>query len=873
MVYFKAAALAALPLALAQNSSSGAQAFSPPKYPSPWGEGLGDWAHAYEQARAFVAQLTLVEKVNLTTGVGWEGEKCVGNTGGIPRLAFKAICNQDSPLGVRFADFVSAFPAGVTVAATWDRALFYERGFDMGSEHRDKGIDVQLGPVVGPIGRAPEGGRNWEGFSPDPVLSGIAVAETIKGMQKAGIMACTKHYIANEQEHFRQGPPPANLTAAISTNIDDVTMHELYLWPFADAVRAGTASVMCSYQQVNNSYACQNSYLNNHLLKNELGFQGFIMSDWSAQHAGVATALAGLDMTMPGDVGFDSSTSYWGTNLTIAVLNGTVPQWRLDDMAVRIMAGWYYVDRAGNQVENSPTFSSWTSDTYGYKNFFAQEDYTLLNYHLDVRRDHAEHIRTTAAKGTVLLKNNGALPLTGKEKLTAVFGSDAWDGQYGPNGCSDRGCDNGTLAMGWGSGTANFPYLVTPLDAIKAEVISNKGSVESVTDDYAYTQAGALARRVGNAGGVCLVFGNSDSGEGYIVVDGNEGDRNNLTLWHDVDTLIKNVTSECNNTVVVMHTVGPVLVDAWYENPNVTAIIWAGIPGQESGNAITDVLYGKVNPGGKTPFTWGKSRESYTADVLYTPNNGLNAPQDDFTEGIFIDYRGFDRDNETPIYEFGFGLSYTTFGYSDLQVQAHSVPAYTPTTGQTPAAPIYGSISNNSADYVFPANFSRVEAYIYPWINSTDLKASSGDPFYGVEVPYPEGSTDGSAQPYLPAGSKVAPGGNERLYDVLFTVTATITNTGKVVGDEVPQLYLNLGGPNDAKVVLRNFDRLTIQPGQCATFKADITRRDLSNWNTVSQNWVISNYTKTVYVGSSSRKLALSTTLNLSGSATAYTSS
>ena len=196
----------------------------------------------------------MLEKVNLTTGVGWEGEKCVGNTGGIPRLGFKALCMQDSPLGVRFADFASAFPAGVTIAATWSRDLYYRRGYDMGSEHRDKGIDVQLGPAIGPLGRNAAGGRNWEGFSPDPSLTGIAVYETVKGIQDAGVIACTKHYIVNEQEHYRQGPPPANLTAAISSNVDDVTMHELYLWPFADAVRAGTGSIMCSYNQVNNSY-------------------------------------------------------------------------------------------------------------------------------------------------------------------------------------------------------------------------------------------------------------------------------------------------------------------------------------------------------------------------------------------------------------------------------------------------------------------------------------------------------------------------------------------------------------------------------------------------------------------------------------------
>ena len=222
----------------------------------------------------------------------------------------------------------------MNVAATWSRDLAYARGQAMGEEHLGKGVDVQLGPVCGPLGRAPEGGRNWvgrshhqtprkpltlqqEGFSPDPYLTGALIAPTIQGIQDAGVMACTKHYIGNEQEHFRQGPEADgygfNITQSISSNIDDKTMHELYLWyvirlfdcrllmhsrPFADAVRAGTASVMCSYNQVNNSYSCSNSYLLNYLLKNELDFQGFVMSDWAAQHAGVESALAGLDMTM-----------------------------------------------------------------------------------------------------------------------------------------------------------------------------------------------------------------------------------------------------------------------------------------------------------------------------------------------------------------------------------------------------------------------------------------------------------------------------------------------------------------------------------------------------------------------------------------------
>ncbi|KAL8825166.1 MAG: hypothetical protein Q9191_004575 [Dirinaria sp. TL-2023a] len=804
-----------------------------------------------------------LEPLKLTLD-SWEEERCVGQTGSIPRLGFRSLCLQDSPVGVRDTDFNSVFPAGVNVAATWDRGLAYARGQAMGAEHRGKGVDAQLGPVAGPLGRSPEGGRNWEGFSPDPVLTGIMFAQTIQGIQSSGVMATGKHYIANEQEHFRQAPEAANfgfkINDSISSNVDDRTMHELYLWPFADAVRAGVASIMCSYEQINNSYGCQNSHLLNYVLKGELGFQGFVMSDWSAQHSGVGSALAGLDMTMPGDVTFDSGTSYWGSNLTIAVLNGTVPAWRLDDMATRIMAAYYYVGRDTNSVPIN--FDSWTLETYGYEHFFVGQGYGLINEHVDVRAEHGNLIRQIGAASTVLLKNtNNALPLTGKEKLTAVFGNDAGDNPDGPNGCPDRGCDNGTLGMAWGSGSSNFPYLITPETAVQNEVLNNMGAFESITGNFATTQIPILASRAS----VAIVFVNADAGEGYIDVDGNIGDRNNLTLWQGGDTLVQNVSALCNNTIVVLHTVGPVLLANYSSNPNITAILWAGVPGEQSGNSIADILYGRVNPGAKLPFTMAESREDYGTDLLYVPNEGTGAPQVSFTEGIFVDYRALDENNIQPVYEFGFGLSYTTFSYSNIKVTRTNASTYTPTTGLTSPAPTYGSISNasatnDSASYVFPANLTRIPLYIYPYLNYTDLETSANESDYGLPGFVPAGAQDGSPQPLIPAGG--APGGNPMLYDVLYQVSATITNTGSVAGEEVAQLYISLGGPYDAKVVLRGFERLSIQPGQSATFEADVTRRDVSNWDTVSQNWVISNYTKTAFVGSSSRKLPLRAVLS-----------
>lgn len=850
----------ALPNTTSPGSGDKSQ-FSPPFYPSPWMSGLGDWADAYEKARDFVSQLTLLEKVNLTTGVGWQGEQCVGQVGSIPRLGLRSLCMQDAPSGVRSTDYNSVFSSGQTVAATFDKGLFYARGHAMGEEHKAKGVTVQLGPVAGPLGRAPAGGRNWEGFSPDPYLTGIAIAETIKGTQDAGIIACAKHFIVNEQEHFRIAPEAVgygyNITESVSSNVDDTTMHELYLWPFADAVRAGVGSIMCSYNQINNSYGCQNSKLLNNILKDELGFQGFVMSDWQAQHTGAASAAAGLDMTMPGDTTFNTGDSFWGTNLTLAVINGTVPEWRIDDMAMRIMAAYFKVGLTLN--EPPINFDSWTLDTFGPLHASVGANIQQVNWHVDVRGDHNTLIRDIGARATVLLKNiNNALPLK-KPRFLAVIGGDAGPNINGPNSCYDRICNKGTLGMAWGSGSSNFPYLVTPDVALQHQALADGTRYESVLDNYATSQIESL---VSQDYATAIVFVNANSGEGYISVDGNEGDRQNLTLWGSGDELIKNVSARCNNTIVVIHSTGPTLVSEWYDSPNVTAILWAGVPGQESGNSITDVLYGKINPAARSPFTWGTTRESYGTDVLYEPNNGEAAPQDEFTEGVFIDYRAFDRTNTTPIYEFGFGLSYTTFEYSDLKVTKHNVGAYTPTTGTTAAAPVLGNFSTNLSDYLFPnGSFPHIWQYIYPYLNTTDARTASADPAYGQTADQfmPPGAVDGSPQPLLAAGG--APGGNPQLWDVLYTVTATIQNTGSVNGEEVPQLYVSLGGANQPKVVLRGFERLSIGAGQSATFTADLTRRDISNWDTVAQNWVITDAPKTVHVGSSSRKLHLSQAL------------
>ena len=438
---------------------------SPPWYPAPKGGIAKTWAASYEKAAKMVGKMTLAEKVNITTGTGWEMGLAVGTNGPAVHVGFPQLQLQDGPLGIRFADNITAFPAGITVGATWNRQLMYARGRAHAVEAREKGINVLLGPCVGPLGRMPAGGRNWEGFGADPYLQGVAGAETVKGIQSEGVMATIKHFIANEQEHFRQ-PWEWGLPHAVSSNIDDRTLHELYAWPFGDAVKAGVASVMCSYNMVNSSYACGNSKLLNGILKDELGFQGFVMSDWLAQRSGVSTALAGLDMTMPGDgLRWANGESLWGPRLSEAVLNGSVPVERLNDMATRIVAAWYQLgqDNETKFPHQPPNFSSWTDDRTGVlaPGSPSPQEQVVVNQFINVQSNHSVIAREVAAEGTVLLKNEGFLPISpqglgehksktrravlelgvgkrnGDKFRIGVFGDDAGPGD-GPNHCKDR---------------------------------------------------------------------------------------------------------------------------------------------------------------------------------------------------------------------------------------------------------------------------------------------------------------------------------------------------------------------------------------------------------------------------------------------------
>ena len=843
---------------------------SPPWYPSPKGGISRTWAHSYKKASKMVSGMTLAEKVNLTTGTGWSMGLAVGNTGPAIHAGFPGLALQDGPLGIRRADNATAFPAGITVGATWNKQLMYERGKAHALEARGKGINVLLGPCIGSLGRMPAGGRNWEGFGPDPYLQGIAGSQTIKGIQDQGVMATIKHFVGNEQEHFRQ-PWEWGLPNAISSNIDDRTMHEIYAWPFADAVKAGVASVMCSYNMVNNSYACGNSKLLNGILKDEMGFQGFVMSDWLAQRSGVASALAGLDMTQPGDGLFwAQGDSLWGPHLSKAVLNGSMPVERLNDMVVRIVASWYQLGQDSEKLfdNKGPNFSSWTDEEYGvieYGSSSTQEK-VVVNKYVDVRANHSLVAHQVAAEGTVLLKNDGVLPISrdgemgtakqakrdGKLRI-GIFGEDAGPGK-GPNYCIDRGCNQGTLGSGWGSGAVEFPYLIPPVDALKAGF--NKDKVQ-ITE---YLSNGLKHRNhphVLDDQDICVVFANSDAGEGFLAWGSVGGDRNDLYLQKGGDDLVIEVATHCGggsgSTVVVFHAVGPVVVDKWIDLPGVKAVLAANLPGQESGNALAGLIFGDESPSGKLPYTIGKSLNDYGegAKVMYLPNGIV--PQQDFDEGLYIDYRHFDKHGVEPRFEFGFGLSYTSFGIDQLKItekrkSRNRLPQKRPAPKYQP--PKFDNKIPDASEALFPPEIRRLKKFVYPYINSTDeVKQGSYTYPVGYDVQHPLSEAGGDE------------GGNPDLWNVYVEISVMVANNGPVAGQAVPQLYLSYPetpGVDFPVRVLRGFEKILLEAGETRRVDFALTRRDLSYWCVVEQNWVLPVGQYTFAVGESSRDLKVS---------------
>jgi beta-glucosidase len=669
---------------------------------------------------------------------------------------------------------------------------------------------VSVRPAVGPQGRSVYSGRNWEGFSPDAYLSGVAFEQSIHGLQDAGVQATAKHYLLNEQEILRNPVYYPNGTLqfeSISSNVDDRTVRksnkpmdhtiadsiltsclmidENYLWPYANAIHANAAAVMCCYNRVNGSYGCQNSKMLNGLLKEELGFQGYVMSDWYATHSGVASIEAGLDMDMPGHLRGrtpnDEGTAYlgyFGANLTESMNNGTIDMDRLDDMISRIMTPYYALHQDDEEFPSVDP-SSGTLNTFSPPNTWFRDWNLTGEASRDVRDNHGDLIRKHAAASTVLLKNKDALPLKGPRTI-AVFGNDAGDITEGtPN---QQIFEFGTLAVGGGSGAARFTYLVTPLEAVKARAAKDNALVQHFLNNTLINAQGVTPLWNPQEPEVCLVFLKGWAAEAT--------DRLTLDLDWEGNEVVETVARDCSNTIVVTHSSG-VNSLPFAEHPNVTAILVAHYPGQESGNSIVDVLYGDVNPSGRLPYTIAHNASDYNGPIVTDiETTGAEDWQAWFDEGLHTDYKYFDAQNKSVLYEFGFGLSYTTFEMSDLKI-------------------------------------SRVD---------------------------PEANITSEAE-----DREILPGGNPALWETLYTAEVTVRNTGDVRGATIAQLYISLpedSTPKGSPVrQLRGFDKVELAPGQRGQAKFELMRRDLSYWDVVSQQWLIPDGDFTVSVGFSSRDL------------------
>lgn len=624
------------------------------------------WTESYTLANATVSQMTLDEKIGVVTGVGTFNSRCAGSTTPVARLGIPSFCLNDGPAGIRQTKFTTGFPTGINAAATFSRRLMTARGVALGEEFRGKGIHVYLGPALD-ISRNPKGGRNWESFGPDPYLTGEATYATIQGVQSVGVQACAKHFLANNQEHWRYG---------LSADIDDRTTHELYLYGYYKAVEADVSSLMCAYNRINQTSACHNAallgpngYARASSNANGIGFQGYVVSDWGATHDSAAdNANAGLDMEQPGDYIVIGGGVYRG--LKSAVNSGAVTVGRLNEMVIRVLAPFYRLR------QDAPDFPP--------TNFDIQhtDGSGSLNQNVNVRSDaHTALAREIAAASAVLLKNsvvNGGLGNTGGKGLpikngwkanVAVVGQDA---KMPKDGCYLNECNEGVMVVGWGSGSYALTYVVPPIDSITTKITGSGGTVtSSLSNDI---NAGVNAARGKDA---AFVFVNAMSGElgFYDNVVGNMGDRNDLDLWWKGGSLVEAVAAVNQNTIVVVHSVGPVSL-SWANHPNVTAIIYAGAPGEQAGPSLVDVMWGAVNPSGRLPFSMDDNESSYPGPIVY---NSLGFPTIEYTEKLLVDYRYMDSKGINPRYPFGFGLSYTTFAYSSLSITASTPSSLTST--------------------------------------------------------------------------------------------------------------------------------------------------------------------------------------------------
>jgi beta-glucosidase len=774
------------------------------------------WVNSKESIARRVAELmsnmTLAQKDFLVEGHGTtnEGPNPSPNPyvfwmPGIPSLCIPKLGEEDGPAGVADAlAGVTQLPAGVALAATWDRSLATDYGQVIGTEEAGKGADVNLGPTVN-IDRDPRWGRSFEAFTEDPFLNSALATNEIDGVQSTGEMSQVKHFDAYNQETNRN-------TEADNVIVADRTLHEIYMPAFEAAVKdANVASVMCAYSTVNGNYSCQNRYLETNTLRDLWGFPGFVTSDYGALHS-TSGALDGTDQEQP-------FNTYFGSPLLTAVQSGAIPKQVLNTMVQRMLTEMFRF----NLIDHPrPVTTSATVTTPAHQ--------ALGN--------------RVAADGTVLLKNSGGtLPLSANNAgNVAVIGPSASASPTDGGGGSAYVVPSSTvtplqgLRSAAGSGTHITYRQGLPADSALPAIPSADLNPAYPSGGTSYGQSYAGTLTAPETGTYVLAFTNpcqcytpeylsldgqqlidnpgtppqstysvavnltvgqtytlSISGGGessnlswgtpsalapgiadavtaakaastavVVVSDDTESeatDRLSLNLPSAQDELISAVAAANPHTVVVVDAGAPVAMP-WLSQ--VSSVLDAWYPGQSNGTALADVVFGKVNPSGHLPVTFPASLSQVPAS---TPAQfpGVNG-QVLYSEGLDVGYRWYDAKGLTPLFPFGFGLSYTKFAFSHL---------------------------------------------------------------------------------------KVSPGATDGVKDV--NVSATIKNTGPTTGADVVQLYL--GDPAAAHEPPRQlvgFQKVTLAPGSSRRVQFTITPRDTWWWDQSAHGWTQSRGTYEVYVGDSS---------------------
>lgn len=591
-----------------------------------------------EKINATLGHMTFQERAAMLNGVvdktGAGQNSGLGEqTKAYPNLGLSYMSVSDGPMGVNLLGTkCTSFGSGLIMSATWNPALIGQVGDVIGEEARYKDVQIFLGPAFNII-RDLTGGRTFEYFSEDPYLSGAIATEYVKGVQGNSVGVTVKHYLANNQEWNRN---------FVSSNMSERAMHELYLPAFKMAVTEGDAwGVMTGANRQNGVFPSDNRYLLTNILKNDYGMRGIVMTDWCSVRSDVYSMKSGVDIAMPGAV----SSMFYTTKVQNMITSGAVAPKVLDEKVQRILRVAYltksmqrnsYVDNTGYTTDNRPAGSMNTTA-------------------------HQNVAKALAEEGVVLLKNeNNLLPLNKSGvRSIAVLGKHVSYTFYGKHG---------------GSGVTNPYYQRTYLQGLQNRLGSAVALNCPTYDESNPTTTINAAVAAARACDVAIIYGglNSTATTDPNVADTEDGDRNNIDFPPFQLQLIKAVAAANPKTIVVLN--GSVMEVRDFID-SVPAVLHAFYPGQEYGYAVTDILFGTVNPSGKLPFTWPKRYEDTCG---YLPSAGENQKDGKFNdvfykEGIYVGYKWNDKKDIEPEFAFGHGLSYTTFAFSDLKLNKNTM--------------------------------------------------------------------------------------------------------------------------------------------------------------------------------------------------------